>query len=69
MRGISEEKLNLYEFVELHKRGPAERPDWSGLFRLWRQSSSARRNNPPRDWRQFQRDYGRTKKLLLGPVV
>jgi len=66
-REISQDKLVLYEFVESHMRPPPDGPDWPGLFRLWRLGDSSRRTAPPRTWRQFQRDYSRTRALLLGP--
>jgi hypothetical protein len=67
MRGISKEKLDLFEFVESHRPPPPRPPNWPRLFDRWRLSSRFRREAPPRTWRQFQRDFGRVKKMILRP--
>jgi hypothetical protein len=64
-REVSEQKLELFEFVRSRKPSPPARPNWPSLFRLWRNGGSSRRTAPPWTWRQFQRDYVRVTKMLM----
>jgi hypothetical protein len=79
-RNPSERNVAVFFFVVGHcnPRGPerpwwsgeggSKRPTWSTLCDLWNREHPERHRWHYKDWRNFQRDYGRAKKILVNPT-
>jgi hypothetical protein len=65
-RQLTIEKLELFKFVETQWERAGIKLPWPELLRLWRRRPSTKRSPSPKDRRQLQRDYSRTRNLLLG---
>jgi hypothetical protein len=78
-RNLSERNVAVFFFVVGHRNpvGPdmpwwsgednVERPIWSKLCELWNQEHPQGHDWHYKEWRNFQRDYARTKKTLVHP--